>query len=158
MEAIHHSAERLYEAVAVLRGVRGQSAVARLLNVSPQMLAHWETRGVSSGGAISIEAMLGIPAHWLLSGQLPPGSVDPLLAAKSGYSAGEATAQYLTQASVRQTLEALAMKLAASDLDARGMAAPLLAKLAESPELAPRLIRALEALLSDSESQSRAAL
>lgn len=158
MATIHHSAERLYAAVAALRGVRGQSAVARLLNVSPQILGNWEVRGVSQGGAIAVEALLGVPANWVLSGQVPPGAVDPVQAAHAGLKAEEWIAPYVTQSSTRQTLEALARQLAASDTSVRGTAAPLLARLAESPELAPRLIRALEALLSDSEPQSRPVL
>ena len=38
---------RLYEAAEKLKGVSGQSNLARLLNVSPQVVKNWETRGVS---------------------------------------------------------------------------------------------------------------
>lgn len=148
----HPTARRLYKVVDALRGIRGQSNVARLLNISPQTMRNWEVRGISVEGAVAAEATLGIPAHWLLTGNTVPGGADPLAQdaprLRGPFATGEELAPYNTR-TVRQTLEDLAVQLAGSDLAARGSAAPLLAKLAESPEMAPRLIRALEALLAD---------
>lgn len=52
-----------------VRGISGQSAVARLLNESPQTVKNWETRGVSRSGAMTAEVALGVRAAWILSGE-----------------------------------------------------------------------------------------
>ncbi len=65
---LHPSAERLYKAAEALKGVRGQSAVARLLIASPQTLKNWESRGVSRQGAITAQERIGCSAVWLLDG------------------------------------------------------------------------------------------
>lgn len=59
------SAQRLYEAARVLRGVIGQTNVAKLLNESPQTVKNWESRGVSDAGAIKAEGVIGCRAYWL---------------------------------------------------------------------------------------------
>lgn len=66
---MHDSTERLYQAARQLRDVSGQSAVARLLNESPQTVKNWETRGVSRSGAMKAEEVLGVRANWLISGE-----------------------------------------------------------------------------------------
>lgn len=71
---IHLSMQRLYLAAAELQGVRGQSAVARLLNLSPQVVKNWESRGISQQGAISAQAVIGCNVAWLLSGAGPMAS------------------------------------------------------------------------------------
>lgn len=65
---MHPSIERLYQAAKQIRDITGQSAVARLLNESPQTVKNWETRGVSRSGAMTAEAALGVRAAWLLTG------------------------------------------------------------------------------------------
>lgn len=65
---MHPSAERLYKAAKELKGAEGQSAVARLLNESPQNINNWESRGVSRPGAIKAQAALGCDANWVLTG------------------------------------------------------------------------------------------
>lgn len=66
---MHNSADRLYQAAKHLRDVTGQSAVARLLNESPQTVKNWETRGVSRSGAMKAEDVLGVRANWLITGE-----------------------------------------------------------------------------------------
>lgn len=68
---MHATTERLYQAALEIHNQSGQSAVARLLNESPQTVKNWESRGVSKQGAIKIEQQLGIRASWLLTGQGP---------------------------------------------------------------------------------------
>lgn len=68
IRAMHDSATRLYEAAKALRRTEGQSAVARLLNESPQTVKNWETRGVSRQGAIKAQNLIGCNAHWVLTG------------------------------------------------------------------------------------------
>jgi phage repressor protein C with HTH and peptisase S24 domain len=66
---MHASTERLYQAAKQMRDVSGQSAVARLLNESPQTVKNWETRGVSRAGAMTAETVIGVRAAWLLTGE-----------------------------------------------------------------------------------------
>lgn len=66
---MHETAARLYEAAKTIVKTEGQSAVARLLNESPQTLKNWETRGVSKPGAIKAQAAIGCDANWILSGE-----------------------------------------------------------------------------------------
>lgn len=68
MSEIQATTARLYEAADEFRDVRGQSAVARLLNVSPQVMKNWEARGVSEGGALLAQKIIGCDANWILYG------------------------------------------------------------------------------------------
>lgn len=78
---MHNSADRLYQAAKYLRDVTGQSAVARLLNESPQTVKNWETRGVSRSGAMKAEDVLGVRANWLITGEgeMTSGATPALL-------------------------------------------------------------------------------
>lgn len=66
MTEISKTAKRLYEAADRLRDVKGQSAVARLLGVSPQVMKNWELRDVSEGGALLAQIHIGCDANWIL--------------------------------------------------------------------------------------------
>ena len=70
---MHESVERLYKAVKQRRGVEGQSAVARLLDESPQTVKNWESRGISKSGAMKAQHEIGCDANWLITGK---GSMD----------------------------------------------------------------------------------
>jgi len=61
--------KRLYEAAEALRGIKGQSELARALNLSPQTVNNWEARGMSKSGMLSAQALLGCSATWLASGE-----------------------------------------------------------------------------------------
>lgn len=78
---MHASTDRLYQAAKQLRDVSGQSAVARLLNESPQTVKNWETRGVSRAGAMTAETVIGVRAAWLLTGEgsMVAGTTSPVL-------------------------------------------------------------------------------
>jgi hypothetical protein len=65
---IHPSTQRLYQAAKDLRDVTGLSAVARLLGATPQIVKNWESRGVSSDGALLAQKLIGCNANWLLEG------------------------------------------------------------------------------------------
>jgi len=62
---------RLYEAAKFLRGIEGQSEVARVLNASPQTVNNWEARGMSKTGMLKAQAEIGVSATWLETGQGP---------------------------------------------------------------------------------------
>lgn len=69
MEEMHQSAARLYEIAKEATGTVGKSALARVLNESPQVVNNWERRGVSEGGALKAQAAFGCDANWLLTGE-----------------------------------------------------------------------------------------
>lgn len=52
-----------------MRGIEGQSALARFMGETPQTLKNWESRGVSKQGMIKVEDLLGCSARWLRTGQ-----------------------------------------------------------------------------------------
>ncbi|MES2148621.1 MAG: S24 family peptidase [Pseudomonadota bacterium] len=60
---------RLYQAAETLRGLKGQSEVARALNASPQTINNWEARGISKPGLLKAQAIIGCSATWLESGE-----------------------------------------------------------------------------------------
>lgn len=66
--AMHETMERLYLAAKELAETEGQTAVAKLLNASPQKLNNWEARGMSKQGMLEAEEVIGVSAHWLRTG------------------------------------------------------------------------------------------
>lgn len=79
--AISEQAQRLYAAAKELRDVTGKSAVANLLNLSPQMLNHWEDgRPISSAGLLAAQEIIGCDAIWLRDGigSMVPGASPSL--------------------------------------------------------------------------------
>ena len=79
---MHETAARLYEAAEQLQNTVGQSAVARLLNESPQVVKNWETRGVSKAGAIKAQSVIGCSVTWLATGaglMRPSGAVPAVV-------------------------------------------------------------------------------
>ncbi len=69
ISAMHEQMDRLYKAARVLKKIEGQSAVARLLNASPQTLKNWESRGISRDGMITAQEIIGCSSTWLKSGE-----------------------------------------------------------------------------------------
>lgn len=92
MKKMHETTERLFAAVEVLDPGRAiTSEVARRLNVGDNLVTNWKTRGVSFEGAIRAEAAYGIPAAWVMSGNVPPiHGVWPFSADFSAYRALDA--------------------------------------------------------------------
>lgn len=68
MEDMHPQMQRLYAAAKELRGIEGQTPVARALNASPQTVKNWETRGISDGGLLDAQKYIGCDAVWLRDG------------------------------------------------------------------------------------------
>lgn len=69
--------ERLYEAAAE-KEVVGQSALARALGQTPQVVKNWEARGISKNGMLLAQKKLGVSAIWLETGQ---GEMYPITTA-----------------------------------------------------------------------------
>lgn len=63
---MHETYERLMLAAKEMRDVTMPAAVARLLNTSQQVLKNWEKRGLSEGGALVAQRVIGCDANWLL--------------------------------------------------------------------------------------------
>lgn len=65
---VHEQVQRLYRAAKQLRKIDKKSAVAKLLNISPQNLNGWEERGISEGGLLKAQEVIGCNALWLRDG------------------------------------------------------------------------------------------
>lgn len=65
---MHNQMTRLYEAAKLLKGIEGQSDVARAMNASPQTINNWEARGISKSGMLKAQAVFGCSATWLDTG------------------------------------------------------------------------------------------
>lgn len=66
---LHATMNRLYQAAKDLIGLSGQSAVASRLSQSPQTLNNWEARGMSKGGMLIAQRVIGCSAVWLETGR-----------------------------------------------------------------------------------------
>ncbi|MDF8361916.1 S24 family peptidase [Achromobacter anxifer] len=74
MKEMHERMKRLYEAAreaGYLTGDNDQSTLARLLNVAPQNVSNWESRGPSGEAVLKAQEALGISATWILKGTAP---------------------------------------------------------------------------------------
>lgn len=144
---IHASTARLYEAAKVLMGVTGQSAVASLLNESPQTVKNWEERGVSATGAITAEIAIGCRAGWIREGA---GEMTwPNTVPRGRPSSADAT--------VPSAIELLGSLLVSVDPMARAALAPLLTQLAQEPQRAEQIAALAEGLVQADASKRRAA-
>lgn len=68
IRAMNEQMERLYAAAKAIHRIDGQSAVAKLMNVSPQTVNNWEARGISIEGLLRAQEMVGCNAIWLRDG------------------------------------------------------------------------------------------
>ncbi|WP_257765344.1 helix-turn-helix domain-containing protein [Burkholderia glumae] len=104
----HPSAERLYEAAALLKTpLLRQADIARALNESDQAVNNWETRatGISAQGCISIQKKLGINAAWLYDGE---GDMFVTCAAAAPERPTERAHESPLTSSARSLIEAIA--------------------------------------------------
>ncbi len=85
IDDMHETTKRLYEAASLLQNTKGQSAVARLMNRSPQILKNWESRGVSKQGMVDAEKIIGCRSSWIESGEgdMEDGANAPFYAAST---------------------------------------------------------------------------
>lgn len=76
---MHETTARLYEAVEKIRGGEAKpTTLARILNVSPQTMSNWESRGLSLDGMIDAQKHIGCSAVWLRSGEGPMVFSEPV--------------------------------------------------------------------------------
>lgn len=76
---MHPSTERLYQVAAQQKPpIVGQSAVAKWLNESPQVVKNWEKRGVSQRGALKLAQQSDVLAGWVLTGEGAAPSLKPV--------------------------------------------------------------------------------
>lgn len=74
MKEMNERMQRLYEAAreaGYLTGESDQATLARLLNVAPQNVSNWESRGPSGEAVLSAQEILGVSATWVLKGTGP---------------------------------------------------------------------------------------
>lgn len=81
---MHIQMKRLYEAAKALRGIEGQSDIARALNASPQTINNWEARGMSKPGMLRAQLIFGCSATWLDRGEGPMSMADSAAAGVPG--------------------------------------------------------------------------
>lgn len=85
MFRMHDQMKRLYEAAKVLKRINGQSALARVINASPQTIHNWQERGISKQGMLKAQEVIGCSALWLETGN-GPMSLNVLCNASQLYS------------------------------------------------------------------------
>lgn len=128
--SIHPTIERLYQAAKELRDVSGQSAVARLLGKTPQVVKNWEARGISSDGALLAQKIIGCDANWLLDGVMQMRNADWLQLVEQHSSPASLKARL----SHVQILQGLASRIADIDPASRDELAPMLCALVMGPD------------------------
>lgn len=76
---MHATMERLYEAARLLHQIEGPAQLAKFLNISEQLVNNWQRRGISKGGMLDAQKLIGCSATWLETGTPPmlAGSVAP---------------------------------------------------------------------------------
>jgi len=129
--AIHPTIERLYQAAKELRDVSGQSAVARLLGKTPQVVKNWEARGISSEGALLAQKIIGCDANWLLEGGMQMRNADWLPQPVEQHSSPTSLKACLSH---KQILQGLASRIADIDPVSRDELAPMLCALVMGPD------------------------
>lgn len=67
----HEHIKRLRIAAKEMHGLRTLTAIANALNISPQTVNNWASRGVSKTGLLQIQDQLGIVAAYVEHGNLP---------------------------------------------------------------------------------------
>ena len=66
---MNEKTQRLYDAAQHLKGISGQSNIARLFGTSPQVVRQWEIRGVAASTMVAAEHLIGCLAHWVDTGE-----------------------------------------------------------------------------------------
>lgn len=154
MMDMHESMERLYSAAKEIKKIEGQSAVARLLNELPQTLKNWESRGISKGGAIKAQEVIGCNANWLTEGKDHKTGFNP---SNPSYSAqeklhptqsGQAQAATNSVATGKDAFITIGELLKKTDPVTKAQITPLLEQLSKTPELAAELGDRLEATIA----------
>ncbi|MFM0218250.1 S24 family peptidase [Paraburkholderia caledonica] len=74
---MHATMERLYEAARLLHQIEGPAQLAKFLNISEQLVNNWQRRGISKGGMLDAQKLIGCSATWLETGTPPMLAATP---------------------------------------------------------------------------------
>jgi SOS-response transcriptional repressor LexA len=66
---MNEKTQRLYDACKYLKGIEGQSNIARLFGVSSQVVKNWQDRGIAPSAMVQAELVVGCLAYWLETGK-----------------------------------------------------------------------------------------
>ena len=78
-ELMHPTMRRLYQAARERLNLTKQAQVAKALGESSQTIKNWENRGVSKGGMIKAQTVIGCSVTWLETGKSVPMMKNPRL-------------------------------------------------------------------------------
>lgn len=126
----HPATERMFQAARekrLLIGDDATSAMARLLNTSPQTVNNWRTRGPSKQARLDFQQRYGVSATWIESGDgdpfiTPAGHIQA--PPRNPMTAEAPPVEYLPQNTTRQQRIRQILELA-HDLDDFGIVALL---------------------------------
>ncbi len=69
----HEQTQRIYDALGgtkrIPRGAGALTALAKLLNESPQLVKNWDVRGPSDKGLVALQTETGLNATWVRTGE-----------------------------------------------------------------------------------------
>jgi hypothetical protein len=99
---MHETAARLYKAAKTMKGVEGQSLVARLIHKTPQIMRNWEDRGISFEGMLDAQQYIGCSAVWIRHGIGPMVIGEPFTAPEDKSIGGSDDALKLTVETPRE--------------------------------------------------------
>ncbi|WP_218779361.1 S24 family peptidase [Paraburkholderia caledonica] len=74
---MHATMKRLYEAARLLHQIEGPAQLAKFLNISEQLVNNWQRRGISKGGMLDAQKLIGCSATWLETGTPPMLAAAP---------------------------------------------------------------------------------
>ena len=115
---MNNQMKRLYEAAKLLKGITGQSNIARAFNASPQTIKNWEDRGISNRGMISAQQIFGCSANWLENGVGQMSAKEPTALRVSEIPANN----YANAVSIEKLQSSVSMSVDAKTQDAEAIA------------------------------------
>jgi len=146
----HPSMARLSLVAANMKPpVLGHSAIAKWLDVEPQVVTNWAKRGVSQDGALRAQTRAGTSAPWILRGtgeQFIQGT-----SGQSEHAVSEAPGPGYTSIAppggIDWAVQIIAEAMANLTPIGRSLAEPTLASIAKDPAQARTVIELLEVLI-----------
>ena len=144
---MHETTKLLYEAARLRTGVdQSPAQMAKLLNVSEQVITNWSKRGISVEGALKAQSTFRVDANYLLKVIPAPQLVPVGAISQSLPTEKQGTSQ--SKPDIKDLVRGLANNLKGLDNVTRRRIGPLLNDLVEDPEnhesLATILIATIE--------------